>query len=697
MNLPNYQSRVQFQPVNVGGMFQMAFTQARASALAEQENQRKIQQEEEDRLTYGPLKLEATKLGLESQKLGIESQRQSIAGARQKAEAENSKIALDQEWERQATGVLQGTADIWNTSAAPTAPQSNGVVPVTFYSSGAAVGGPDESQDKWTNKGYSSSGQNLTEGIVAVNTSKYPLGTIFRDDDSGEVFIAGDRHGNANKDVVDIYKDPSNYKAAKENRNLRVIGTEKTVPKDADGIRSVLDRYRSMPAAGPNAAPGTDMSLEEYPFDPATGNYLSPAEIAARKNQPTAPPKHLEPIQGPPDFQGKLKEYNRLTAFLESSTDKKDSPIFQKLMNTRRAIALDPIFTENLKLHEAEQTRQIAASQLGMMMTAANPAAAADFKATYAQWSGVTLAADAQGGYHPVKADGSKLSAPELAAFSTSWQGFVKDWKPGNSFRMNSEQSRSLTAFKSAEAVYKLNPADKEATAKYEGAKAALVALGTAAPEFGRIVAGQLPMPAPAPKADAPPAPGVPPADAPLSLDSIPMEDAPDNTAANEEWSMAKDKVAEQIGAAFNPTAADGKIEAPTRLIPELTPETVKATLTKKGPLTEREKALMSTLRKARAIITDEPVKTGTKTRMAGFGDGMKGAELDATVPAADFYAKGMKPFTIDGKEVQAPDVLRAWAEEVLTRAGIPLKQAKGSAPIVSEEVKTEATKFRGA
>lgn len=101
MNLPNYQSRVQFQPVNVGGMFQAAFTQARASALAEQENQRKIAQEEEDRLTYGPLKLEATKLGLESQKLGLESQRQSIAGARQKAEAENSKIALDQEWERQ--------------------------------------------------------------------------------------------------------------------------------------------------------------------------------------------------------------------------------------------------------------------------------------------------------------------------------------------------------------------------------------------------------------------------------------------------------------------------------------------------------------------------------------------------------------------------------------------------------------------
>ena len=148
---------------------------------------------------------------------------------------------------------------------------------------------------------------------------------------------------------------------------------------------------------------------------------------------------------------------------------------------------------------------------------------------------------------------------------------------------------------------------------------------------------------------------------------------------------MAKDKVAEQIGAAFNPTAADGKIEAPTRLIPELTPETVKATLTKKGPLTEREKALMSTLRKARAIITDEPVKTGTKTRMAGFGDGMKGTELDATVPAADFYAKGMKPFTIDGKEVQAPDVLRAWAEEVLTRAGIPLKQAKkeDSLPVI--------------
>jgi hypothetical protein len=55
-----------------------------------------------------------------------------------------------------------------------------------------------------------------------------------------------------------------------------------------------------------------------------------------------------------------------------------------------------------------------------------------------------------------------------------------------------------------------------------------------------------------------------------------------------------------------------------------------------------------------------------------------------------------MNPFTIDGKEVPAADVLRAWAEEVFAMAGIPLKQAKGAAP-VSEEVKTEASAFRGA
>ncbi|NBN92049.1 MAG: hypothetical protein EBV43_05175, partial [Actinobacteria bacterium] len=42
---------------------------------------------------------------------------------------------------------------------------SNGVdLPVTFYSLGTKVGGPDEANDAWTNRGFSAKGQNLVPG-----------------------------------------------------------------------------------------------------------------------------------------------------------------------------------------------------------------------------------------------------------------------------------------------------------------------------------------------------------------------------------------------------------------------------------------------------------------------------------------------------------------------------------------------------
>jgi hypothetical protein len=41
-------------------------------------------------------------------------------------------------------------------------------------------------------------------------------------------------------------------------------------------------------SSAPSAAPPTDMSLEEYPFDPETGDMLSPEQIAARKKAPSA-------------------------------------------------------------------------------------------------------------------------------------------------------------------------------------------------------------------------------------------------------------------------------------------------------------------------------------------------------------------------------------------------------------------------
>lgn len=126
------------------------------------------------------------------------------------------------------------------TSAKPKA------TPVTFYSQGKDVGGPDELQDKWTNRGYTSTGPNLVEGVAAVNDSVYPLGTVFQDADTGEIFIAADRHGNRDKGVVDLYRSPENYTKSKQTRNLRVIAQipRKEIPKTKEGMAQAISRFQ---------------------------------------------------------------------------------------------------------------------------------------------------------------------------------------------------------------------------------------------------------------------------------------------------------------------------------------------------------------------------------------------------------------------------------------------------------------------
>lgn len=119
--------------------------------------------------------------------------------------------------------------------------------PVTFYSLGKSIGGADETEDKWTNRGYSSKGKNLTPGVVAVNDSVYPLGTVLRDVDSGEAFLATDRHGNKDPNVVDVYVPPGAYRAAKVNRNFEVAGKVDEIPATAQGVRDVLANFGNVP------------------------------------------------------------------------------------------------------------------------------------------------------------------------------------------------------------------------------------------------------------------------------------------------------------------------------------------------------------------------------------------------------------------------------------------------------------------
>jgi 3D (Asp-Asp-Asp) domain-containing protein len=113
-------------------------------------------------------------------------------------------------------------------------------VPFTNYSKGKDAGGPDEMQDKWTNKGFSATGPNLTKGVVAVNPDVFPLGTVFRDPATNEVFIAADKHGNKDKNVVDFYQDPSEYTQSKGKRNLEVVANVEPA-KTPEGIRAQLD------------------------------------------------------------------------------------------------------------------------------------------------------------------------------------------------------------------------------------------------------------------------------------------------------------------------------------------------------------------------------------------------------------------------------------------------------------------------
>lgn len=98
-------------------------------------------------------------------------------------------------------------------------------IPTTSYSQGGAYG-PDEMTDPYTEQGYSSTGRNLSPGVVAVNPSVYPIGTVFKDP-NGKTFIAADKHGNKDPNVVDMYRLPQEYKAQSGNQQLRVVGQEK--------------------------------------------------------------------------------------------------------------------------------------------------------------------------------------------------------------------------------------------------------------------------------------------------------------------------------------------------------------------------------------------------------------------------------------------------------------------------------------
>ena len=120
-------------------------------------------------------------------------------------------------------------------------------IPTTKYSKGGRFG-PDEMTDPWTEKGYTSSGPNLSPGVVAVNTSRYPLGTVFQDENTGKVYVAADRHGNVNKNVVDVFRTAGTYGSGYK-ENLKVIGKMGKVPGTREGLQEALSKYGTPPSA----------------------------------------------------------------------------------------------------------------------------------------------------------------------------------------------------------------------------------------------------------------------------------------------------------------------------------------------------------------------------------------------------------------------------------------------------------------
>jgi hypothetical protein len=121
--------------------------------------------------------------------------------------------------------------------------------PVTTYSIPKAVGGADENYDSGTAQGKGSSENELAPGVVAVNPSVHPIGTIFKDADTNQVFIAADKHGNKNPNVVDIYTPPSQYTAFSGQRNLVPIDRipANQIPKTASGVADLLSNYGKVP------------------------------------------------------------------------------------------------------------------------------------------------------------------------------------------------------------------------------------------------------------------------------------------------------------------------------------------------------------------------------------------------------------------------------------------------------------------
>jgi len=175
--------------------------------------------------------------------------------------------------------------------------QQGGGIPVTRYSiPKSALGGTqgDELSDPGTARGVGIAENELGPGVVAVNPSVYPYGTIFRNTDTNEVFLAGDKQGNRNPNVVDLYSTPSTYKRESGTMPLVPIDRIATnqIPKSYSGVSELLANYGKVPQGEGAYA---SLGKAQQPQDPFA-DLLPQAEGATAPAQPQAQEQAADPF-----------------------------------------------------------------------------------------------------------------------------------------------------------------------------------------------------------------------------------------------------------------------------------------------------------------------------------------------------------------------------------------------------------------
>lgn len=660
MNLPTYQpGSLDLQPVNIGGMFQQAFQAAQVNALRGRSadmQERQFQQEEQDRLwtneNIRPLQLEQERLQSTSQRLAIEGQREQLAEHRRKAQDNLAGIVLTNTYDSIIDSAINQVNEAWQMPTAPAGQPSS-----------------DNPIGKITSYGYASD-------ETPDSNSSAGIGAFVSDEEAARI-----RAGESTTNRL----QPGDLAVSKDIRQkLQSMGVkpgENITLTYADG-KTHTGRYM-------------DHTADEWGGQALTGRFdiYSPDGKHATDGQPivgfSKGDKPMTPVDpatlSQPNFARQLDAWREVTRIVADPVAK-EMRGYKRAVATKLTIEADPFFKQALAAHDASERRSALASQIGNRLISANPQAANDFKRTYTQWSGVKMNPDERGGYHPTRADGTPLSEPELGALAQSWQSFAEGWKPGSNFVPTASQTQALAEYQKTKAIAQVDPKNTTAAADLLGAKAALLAHASASPGFRPLAEEALAEPQAAPAAAKPPPGSTPlPADAPPTLESIPTatSDAENakTTKVNADWSNYKDQLAERIGVAYQPPAKDGKVSPPTRIMPSITPQNVKAVLAKKSGLTADDTAVINTLKKARQIIEDHPVRN----------------EQNYIVPASYLFSQGLPTATIDGRKVSAREGLRAWADEILTVAGIDTKGTKKAleeAP--SAEVEAKATKFLG-